>query len=464
MEKYYKIIQYKGKNYLFNILTFVTKIINEPHDLIAFEKETLLFEELEESIKEILRKDKFIRLTPLNIQEEQDNFNLVSFSFPPIHECNLRCTYCFANHGENFVGENRTFIDDLVEKLCNFIIDNYSTTKNFRLDFVSGGESLLNSKKTIHFIELAKSIFKNREKNLFVWLCTNGTTITNSDAKALDTLGVRLGISIDGNKTIHDAVRPFVNGKGSYEVLINNVKQILEDKDLSKQFRHVWALTTITSINHDFVSILKHLKQIGFTGVQMKFIRVPKDNPLSLNQKNICDYKKDIEAYFEFLYEECRSNDFSSLMLIVNDTDFVGKIIKRYFLNIPLANRCYAARSQCSITADGEIFPCASFVGEEKYSIGNIYRGFDMKKRNNFFNRTVDENVVCSKCWARYLCTGQCFSNCLYANDDISIPEKLYCIIEKKVIMETIHFAYKLSDEQYDKIVRMLRLKNYTRD
>lgn len=151
-------------------------------------------------------------------------------------------------------------------------------------------------------------------------------------------------------------------------------------------------------------------------------------------------------------------------MLIVNDTDFVGKIIKRYFLNIPLANRCYAARSQCSITADGEIFPCASFVGEEKYSIGNIYRGFDMKKRNNFFNRTVDENVVCSKCWARYLCTGQCFSNCLYANDDISIPEKLYCIIEKKVIMETIHFAYKLSDEQYDKIVRMLRLKNYTRD
>lgn len=462
MEKYFKTINYKNKKYIYNILTFVTEEYKENKELEAFEKEEITFEELSDITRSILEKGHYVRKKILRIQEEQDGFDLVSFSFPPIHECNLRCEYCFANHGENYVGEQREFSDELVIDICNFMIDNYPTTNHFRLDFVSGGEPLLNAKKALHFIKLAREVFGERKKNLFIWLCTNGTTITISDAKELDYLHVRLGISIDGKQEIHDSVRKFADGAGSYDIVVDNVSKIIKNKDLSKQFRQIWALSTITSINHDFISILEHLKGIGFTGVQMKFIRVPKDNPLSLNKDNINDYKKDISLYFDYLYAECCKNDYSSLMLITNDTDFIGKIIKRFFLNMPLANRCYAARSQVSITADGQIFPCASFVGNDKYSIGNINGGFDSKKRSHFMNRTVDQNNICSNCWARYLCTGQCFSNCYYANDDIGMPEELYCQIEKMVIMETINLAGKMTREQHSKIVKMLRLKNFT--
>lgn len=281
---------------------------------------------------------------------------------------------------------------------------------------------------------------------------------------ALDQLGVRLGVSIDGRKPTHDKVRPFVDGKGSYDILIKNINGILKDGDLSKQFKQIWALCTITSINHDFIHILRHLRKLGFVGVQMKFIRTPKDNPLSLREDNIDDYEKDIEAYFAYLFGECMKNEYGSLMLIANDTDFVGKIIKRFLLNMPLANRCYAARNQCSITAEGQLFPCASFVGNEKYSIGNIFSGFDQEKKDYFMNRTVDLNATCCKCWARYLCTGQCFSNCLYANGDIGIPEKLYCRIEKKIIMETIFYATNLPDEIRNRIVKLMKLKNYTQN
>ena len=464
MEKYFKIIEYKGKVYIFNTFTFETMKIDDAHELLLYENGEVPFFELSDKWKLFLEEGRFVRRSKLKIHEEQKNFDMISFSFPPIHKCNLRCDYCFANHGENYTGEEKVFSDVLVEQLCNFIIDNYPMTKQFRLDFVSGGEPLLDTDKTIHFIILAQKIFRRRGKKLFVWLCTNGTTITESNAASLDKLGVRLGVSIDGDRQVHNAVRPFADGMGSYDVIIKKIGRIFKDDNLSKQFKNIWALTTITSVNHDFKSILLLLKKLGFSGIQMKFIRVPKDNPLSLNSKNIIEYEKDIEEYFSFLFGECVNDNFSPLMLIANDTDFVGKIIKRYFLNMPLSNRCYAARNQFSITAAGDVFPCASFVGLEDYCIGNVFCGFDREKRNHFFNRTVDQNESCSVCWARYLCTGQCFSNCLLANGDIGVPEELYCRIEKKIIMETIFYATSLSDEIANKIVRLMKLKNYTND
>lgn len=462
MEKYFKIVKYEDEKYIFNILTFVCQKLENEQSLEDYEKGLIGYEDLGDSDRRLLAEGYYVLSNKLKVKEELGGFDLVSFSFPPIHNCNLHCEYCFANHGDNYIGDDREFSEKMVEDVCHFIIENYQETSQFRLDFVSGGEPLLDAGQTIHFIELAKRIFEEKEKKLFVWLCTNGTTITLQDAKKLDQLDVRLGVSIDGKKQAHDAVRKFANGKGSYDEIINNIEPLFGSKELSKSFKNIWALCTITSQNHDFIGILKHLKEIGFTGVQMKFIRGPKDNFLSLNAENIAEYEKDIEAYFAYFYERCMQDDFQEIMLILNDTDFVGKIMKRFFLNMPLANRCYAARSQCSITAKGDVFPCASFVGDEKYSIGNIYTGFDQEKRSQFWGRTVDQNDECKKCWVRYLCTGQCFSNCLFANGDIGKPEYLYCRIEKKVIMETINFAEKLSLEVRNNLVRMVKLKNLT--
>lgn len=57
------------------------------------------------------------------------------------------------------------------------------------------------------------------------------------------------------------------------------------------------------------------------------------------------------------------------LLLILNDNDYFGKIIKRIILKEAYAFRCKAGRSKITVCPNGDIYPCDSFVGKEDYFI-----------------------------------------------------------------------------------------------
>lgn len=82
----------------------------------------------------------------------------------------------------------------------------------------------------------------------------------------------------------------------------------------------------------------------------------------------------------------------------------------------------------------GNIYPCEFFVGNSDYCIGNVEKGIDEKKQRQFYDENVNVRKVCKKCWARYLCGGDCYFNSWLVNSNIFTPDKYFCRINKKII------------------------------
>ena len=127
------------------------------------------------------------------------------------------------------------------------------------LDFY-GGEPLLS-------VDLIRSISTRlrkscEEKGLpFEFsLVTNGTLLTRPLALELAGLGMRaVKITLDGPREVHDLSRPFASGKGSFDIIVKN---ILEVMDVTK----VQIGGNFTRENYrEFPRLLDYLIEVGIT-------------------------------------------------------------------------------------------------------------------------------------------------------------------------------------------------------
>ena len=127
--------------------------------------------------------------------------------------CNLRCTYCYANVNNRFdsvtsEGFTKQEVFDMVDELYSM---------GTRLIFLLGGEPLLHE----HIGEIIDYIVS---KGIMLHLITNGTLIKRK-MKEISKAHV-ICVSLDGPKAFNDMYR----GKGTYDVIIDNIKAALANK------------------------------------------------------------------------------------------------------------------------------------------------------------------------------------------------------------------------------------------
>ena len=73
---------------------------------------------------------------------------------------------------------------------------------------------------------------------------------------------------------------------------------------------------------------------------------------------------------------------------------------------------CGAGTEYISVTPSGDIYPCHQFVGEKKFILGNIYEGIKNREiPKEFSSANVFVKEDCSKCWAKFYCSGGCHAN-----------------------------------------------------
>ena len=147
------------------------------------------------------------------------------------------------------------------------------------------------------------------------------------------------------------------------------------------------------------------------------------------------------------------------LLLILNDNDYFGKIIKRIILKEAYMYRCKAGRSKITICPNGDVYPCDSFVGNENYLLGNINTSFN--PRSVCFH-DVNHRNPCSDCSIKYLCGGDCYYNSMLHTGNHNAPDKKMCEIFiglcNIAIWLTFHIEKDYPDS-YKKIERILDIK-----
>lgn len=134
------------------------------------------------------------------------------------HDCNLKCKYCFAAQGD-FGGDKELMSFEVGKAAIDFLINNSGNRKNLEIDFF-GGEPLMNFDVVKQLVEYGRSVEKDYNKNIRFTITTNGVLLNDEIIKYINENMHNVVLSLDGRKDINDSMRPTVNDKGSYDIIL----------------------------------------------------------------------------------------------------------------------------------------------------------------------------------------------------------------------------------------------------
>lgn len=386
-------------------------------------------------------------------QNKSVEFIHAEISFPTIHSCNLRCRYCFASSGYNYSQNEENeiiFSEKLMKKSLDFFVSKFApNAKYYRVDFVGGGEPLLNFDIIEATYLYAKELETKIGKPIKIWVCTNGTVFDKSILDKISSMNLSIGVSIDGNEEAHDISRKYIDGKGTYKDIMKGIQQICNENNYSKKLKDIWVLSVIHGLNLNVLQILQHHINHGFTTVQMKPVRLDKSHELSLNSSN---YKELINQYCilkDYLVEKIKEGDVGLLKVILNDNDYWGRIIISIIMKQKIIYRCGAGKYKLSVSANGDIYPCDSFVGNPEYILGNIFaETIEVNKTNKFYEAHVFNRNPCHDCWNKFLCGGDCYYNSVLTTNSLFSVDPVICELKRKLSELAIEIVFEISQKE----------------
>ena len=402
----------------------------DKEDVINNLKDKWSKEEIEEAYEELLDLVKEEVLYSKDLYEEiamagdESESYIKALCLNVVHDCNLRCKYCFADEGE-YKGCRKPMSAEVGKRAIDYVLENSGNIKNIEVDLF-GGEPLMVFDTIKEIVDYAKEKDKLYNKNIRFTMTTNATLLNDEIIDYIDKNMGNIILSIDGRKEVNDNVRIRVDGSGCYDRILPNIKKMVDRRDPSKQY---YARGTFTRENTDFFEDVMALANEGFSEISIEPVVLPDSHNLSIRSE---DLPKIYEQY-DMLYKEMLRRAEN------NDNPF-----KFYHFNIDLNGGpcvykriagCGAGHEYVAITPDGDIYPCHQFVGNEEFLLGNINSGIKNKNLSkDFKNAHIYNKPKCKECWARFYCSGGCQANNFNFNGDIHVPYEIGCEMQKKRI------------------------------
>lgn len=339
--------------------------------------------------------------------------------------CNLKCRYCF-RHENNVPLKPLAFekaqrlIEQTVEKLA-MQENNYWFFFNMGLT----GEALLDLEYLSRLKSFISELSVSKGKNIFCsFNNTNGTLLTPEKASQLWKLSdmTEIIFSIDGSRRIHNNSRVFHDGSGSYDRIESSAIHC------NRLFRTNVA-ATLTGDMPYVTEIFENLYSLGFRSICIKPVRNTKESSLAISEENIYTVKYEYQKFVEFLLNQ-EDDKLVDYLHAIDQNDFFMRMFYRMFLGVKVNFRCKALLSMIGLDGNGDIYPCASFIGIDEFKIGNIFEdneSWELERRRLYRKIHIEEKSECKKCWARNLCGGGCAHSAFAANGHIESPDMVKC-------------------------------------
>lgn len=434
--KYYLFDSESGSLHICDALTteVVKKLSGEKYDFHGAPETAV--KEIEDEIKS-LKKDGLL-FTELKEQTPIKSDLVKALCLHICHDCNLSCKYCFAGKGK-YKGKSEYMSFDTAKKAVDFLIKNSGNRKILEMDFF-GGEPLLNLGVVKQTVEYAKSEGEKAGKKFLFTLTTNGVLLNEETAKWLNDEMENVVLSVDGRREVHDGVRKTVNGKGSYDVIIDNIKRFVK----MRGDKHYYVRGTFTNKNLDFGNDVTTLADEGLTQISLEPVVLDKNDELYISEKDLPAIKDEYRRLArEYLR---RKNAGEPLFNFFHfNIDLEGGVCLKKRISA-----CGAGNEYFSVTPNGDIFPCHQFASNPSYKMGSVFEGkIDESIRKIFKNACLYTKEKCKDCFAKYHCSGGCAANNINFNGDIDKPYEITCEMMKARMECALHiYAEKKAEEE----------------
>lgn len=338
------------------------------------------------------------------------NTRMQQLTLQVTQQCNLRCEYCaYSGIYEN----NRTHSSKRMSfETAKAAIDLFLSHNNSLSEVVIGfygGEPLLEFKLIKECVNYAKQ--KVEGKRLRFNMTTNGTLLSDDVVDFLAENEFLLSVSLDGSKEEHDINRKFLDGRGSFDVVVENVKRLCNRyPDFG---RNLQIMTTINP-HMDLGCVLEYFSaEEAFSHKDILF------NTMS---------ERGLENRLIYDKHFYRVRNYEYIKMLFS---MVGRIDKKYVSTLFLRSRtmlsqfrertrshsalqwishhngpCMPGVKKLFIRTDGKIFPCERVNENKDYNcIGNLGVGIDVERAKKVLNVGKISENLCKKCWALRHCS-----------------------------------------------------------
>lgn len=313
------------------------------------------------------------------------------------NKCNMSCAHCYAGSGRPFPHEITT---GTVFKL----IDEFVDLGGSRL-FLTGGEALL-------YKDLDAVIAYAKKRQLFVYLSTNGFSLTRERADQLVKLGVgAVNVSIDGdNNKTHDSFR---GRRGAFKNALRSLK-LFRTSGIPCGSQTTLFKGNLTQSASIFDAM--HSMGVGLCS----FARMAPQGRGKANTDLIPTLEE---------YRLARENEYLNRRLKYGMNVFSKQ--SRHGAN---GKRCSAGFSQMYVRADGCCFPCPSLEILE-FDLGNypeasLFEIWNTRRASIVELRRYEPKEMsrCKGCEHHEVCRGGCFGNAHNVTGDWRNPDPHFCI------------------------------------
>ncbi len=390
-------------------------------DDVTEEEIELCFEDIENLISDgrLFAEDTFEEVAS---QFKKRQGVLKAICLHVAHDCNLACKYCFAGKGE-YDGPKGIMSLETGKRALDFLIEQSGTRRNLEVDFF-GGEPLLNWQVCKELVAYGRELEKKFDKNFRFTLTTNGILINDDVIDFCNKEMSNVVLSLDGRKITNDEMRVSLNGKGSYDLIVDKFKKFAQ----SRGQQDYYMRGTYTNKNLDFASDVIHMADLGFKELSIEPVVADKNEPYALQDKDLPILKEQYQILADEMLNRYRKGNGFTFYHYMIDLENGPCIVKR-------VSGCGVGTEYMAVTPSGELYPCHQFVGDEKFLLGDIWNGITHSEVLEQFEKcNVYSHKECKDCFAKLYCSGGCAANAYHTTGSVNGIYDFGCELHKKRI------------------------------
>ena len=244
-------------------------------------------------------------------------------------------------------------------------------------------------------------------------------------------------LSIDGRKEVHDHMRPFRNGTGSYSLIVPKFLKLAEQRGQERYY----VRGTFTHHNLDFSKDVLHLADLGFKQISVEPVVAPQDADYAIREEDLPVILEQYDLLAqEMLKREKEGRGFNFFHFMIDLTG--GPCVYKRL------SGCGSGTEYLAVTPTGELYPCHQFVGETRFLLGNVDEGItDEAQVRRFGACNVYARPACRDCFARFYCSGGCAANAWHHSGDILGNYEIGCEMQRKRVECAIMLKAALSKD-----------------
>ena len=399
---------------------------NNADEIVAKLQDTYPSEEIKEAIEEVQAlKDAEELFTEDTYESYIIDFKkrqtvVKALCLHIAHDCNLACKYCFAEEGE-YHGRRALMDYETGKQALDFLIANSGKRRNLEVDFF-GGEPLMNFDVVKQLVAYGREQEKIHDKHFRFTLTTNGVLLDDDVMEFANKEMDNVVLSIDGRKEVHDNMRPFRKGAGSYDLIVPKFQKMAESRNQERYY----VRGTFTHFNPDFSKDVLHLADLGFKQISVEPVVAQDTDAYALREEDLPTLFEEYDNLAAEMVRRKKEGDDFNFFHFMIDLEGGPCVAKRL-------SGCGSGTEYLAVTPWGDLYPYHQFVGNEKFLMGNVWDGVTATELCDEFKCcNVYAKEKCKNCFAKFYCSGGCAANSYNFHGKITDAYDLGCALQKK--------------------------------